>query len=161
VEYYGKEATEANKRLVDGKNVELEPDVQVWDKYGRMLAYVWVDDVMVNEELVRQGHARVSTYPPNVTYQERFCEAEREARQESRGQWADNPAIKAEQQGEAKASEREPKEAAPFVASKKSKAYHRASCPFAEQIKPENLIEFKSEEEAKASGMRGCSRCVY
>jgi len=68
VEYYGKEATEANKRLVDGKDVELEFDVQRWDRYGRLLAYVYVDDVMMNEKLVQEGFARVSTYPPNVKY---------------------------------------------------------------------------------------------
>ncbi|GAB4343149.1 MAG: hypothetical protein Kow0099_21320 [Candidatus Abyssubacteria bacterium] len=61
VQYYGREATEANTRLVDGKEVELETDVQRWDRYGRLLAYVYVGDVFVNERLVRDGFARVST----------------------------------------------------------------------------------------------------
>ncbi|RJP16694.1 MAG: hypothetical protein C4520_18095 [Candidatus Abyssobacteria bacterium SURF_5] len=45
VEYYGQEATEANKRQVDGKDVELEPDVQRWDWYQRLLAYAYFEDV--------------------------------------------------------------------------------------------------------------------
>jgi micrococcal nuclease len=43
--------------------------------------------VFVNEELVRQGYARVSTYPPNAKYQERFMKAEREAREKEQGLW--------------------------------------------------------------------------
>src|SRR5947207_14235634 len=51
----GREAAEVNRRLVEGKRVRLELDVQERDRYGRLLAYVWVGDVMVNAELVRLG----------------------------------------------------------------------------------------------------------
>src|SRR5262244_3546514 len=58
----GREAAEVNRRLVDGKAVRLEPDVQLRDRYGRLLAYVWVKgndgrELMVNAELVRLGYA--------------------------------------------------------------------------------------------------------
>jgi micrococcal nuclease len=66
VEPYGPEATEANRRLVGGQMVRLEFDVQPRDQYGRLLAYVYVGEVMVNAELMRQGYALLSTYPPNV-----------------------------------------------------------------------------------------------
>jgi micrococcal nuclease len=91
VEYYGKEATEANKRLVDGKDVELEFDIQRWDKYGRLLAYVYAEDMMVNLKLVHDGFAHASTYPPNVRYQDKFLQAEKEARQEAKGLWGEEP----------------------------------------------------------------------
>lgn len=42
VEHYGKEASEANRKLVDGRTVQLEFDVQQFDKYGRTLAYVYL-----------------------------------------------------------------------------------------------------------------------
>lgn len=43
------------------------------DKYGRLLAYVWLSDGrMLNEVLIREGYAQVYTIPPNVKYQERF-----------------------------------------------------------------------------------------
>lgn len=88
VEYYGKEASEFNKRLVEGKQVRLEFDIQLTDKYGRTLAYVYLmDGTFVNAELVKQGYARVSTYPPNVKHTDEFLSLEREARGGRRGLW--------------------------------------------------------------------------
>src|SRR5256885_12008821 len=81
----GREAAEVNRRLVEGKTVRLELDVQERDRYGRLLAYVWVGDVMVNAELVRLGYAQVMTVPPNVRYQQLFLKLQREAREAGRG----------------------------------------------------------------------------
>ncbi len=85
----GREATEVNRRLVQNKAVRVELDVQERDRYGRLLAYVFVGDVMVNAELVRLGHAQVMTIPPNVAHQRQFVQLEREARQARRGLWAE------------------------------------------------------------------------
>ena len=87
VEPGGREASRVNRELVNGRHVRLELDVQERDRYGRLLAYVWVGDVMVNEELVRRGYAQVMTVPPNVRYQNLFITREREARQGGRGLW--------------------------------------------------------------------------
>lgn len=54
---YYEEATEANRQLVGNKEVQLEFDVETFDKYGRTLAYVWVDGVMANLEIVHRGFA--------------------------------------------------------------------------------------------------------
>jgi micrococcal nuclease len=89
VERMGEEAAAANRRLVEGKRVRLERDVQALDRYGRTLAYVWVGDVMVNERLVRAGYAQVATYPPNVKHAERLVAAQQEAREARRGLWGD------------------------------------------------------------------------
>ena len=83
----GRDAARVNRALVDGRKVRLELDVQERDRHGRLLAYVWVGGMMVNEELVRLGYAQVMTVPPNVKYQERFLSREREARQRGRGLW--------------------------------------------------------------------------
>ena len=88
VEYFGKEASEKNRELVEGKTVLLEKDVSEVDKYGRLLRYVWVDDMMVNAELVRLGYAQVVTYPPDVKYQEYFVQLQREAQEGGLGLWA-------------------------------------------------------------------------
>jgi len=69
--------------------VRLELDVQERDRYGRLLAYVYVGDMMVNAELARRGYAQVMTIPPNIRYQERFLALQREAREQKRGLWAD------------------------------------------------------------------------
>jgi micrococcal nuclease len=83
----GREAAEVNRRLVGGRHVRLELDVRARDRYGRLLAYVWTGDTMVNAELVRLGYAQVMTVPPNVRYQKLFVKLQREARDAHRGLW--------------------------------------------------------------------------
>jgi micrococcal nuclease len=99
----GREATEANRKLVEGQLVNLELDVQERDRYGRLLAYVYVaGDVMVNAELVGNGYAQVMTVPPNVKYQDMLLKRQREARLLQLGLWkgAAPPAPPASQQGQ-------------------------------------------------------------
>ena len=83
----GPEAHAVNRRLIDGKRVRLELDVQSRDRYGRLLAYVWVGETMTNAELVRLGYAQVMTVPPNVRHQALFLKLQRDARQTGRGLW--------------------------------------------------------------------------
>ena len=83
----GGEALRVNEELVSGQRVRLELDVQSRDRYGRLLAYVWVGDLMVNAELVRRGFAQTMTVPPNVRHQGLFLRLEREARAVGRGLW--------------------------------------------------------------------------
>jgi len=86
-EAYGIEAWQANRQLVEGREVRLERDVSQTDKYGRLLRYVYVDDIFVNAELVRLGLAEVHAYPPDTRYQELLEELEEEARAAGRGIW--------------------------------------------------------------------------
>jgi micrococcal nuclease len=92
-EPFSREAAEANRKLVEGRGVRLEFDVERHDRFGRLLAYVYVtdggDERMVNAELLREGVARLLTIPPNVKYAERFQAAIVEAQQRQRGLWAD------------------------------------------------------------------------
>jgi micrococcal nuclease len=83
----GTEARAMNRHLVEGKRVRLELDVQARDRYGRLLAYVWVGATMVNAELVRLGYAQVMTIPPNVRHQALFVKLQRDAREAGRGLW--------------------------------------------------------------------------
>jgi micrococcal nuclease len=89
----GRAATEVNRRLLGHEPVRLETDVQLRDRYGRLLAYVWVrrpdgGELMVNAELVRLGYAAVMTVPPNVRHAELFRKLAAEAREQHRGLWA-------------------------------------------------------------------------
>ena len=84
----GRAAAQVNRGLVIGRRVRLELDVQPRDRYGRLLAYVWVGDTMVNAELVRRGYAQVMTIPPNVKYQQLLVKLQREAREAGRGLWS-------------------------------------------------------------------------
>jgi endonuclease YncB( thermonuclease family) len=87
VEPFGPEATQANSELVEGKTVWLEKDVSETDRYGRLLRYVYVDDLMVNEELLRRGLAKVATFPPDVKYVDDFLEIQRTAQEAGTGMW--------------------------------------------------------------------------
>ena len=86
---YAEEAKEFNQKLVEGKSVRLEFDVQKRDKYKRLLAYVYRGDKMVNIEMVREGFAMIYTYPPNLKYSQRFLDAQKEARDNKKGLWID------------------------------------------------------------------------
>lgn len=85
----GKEAKRFTQSLLPaGEKVYLEFDVQKTDRYGRLLAYVWLSDGrMLNEVIIKEGYAQVYTIPPNVKYQERLLSAQRRAREEGRGLW--------------------------------------------------------------------------
>jgi len=102
VEYFGKEASNFTKRMVEGKRVRIEYDWQRKDKYNRVLAYVYVmaNDVkdmpefknrasielMVNAELIKQGYGHAYTKFP-FKYLEQFRKYEKEARENKRGLW--------------------------------------------------------------------------
>ncbi|HEV8144245.1 MAG TPA: thermonuclease family protein [Methylomirabilota bacterium] len=88
----GREAADLNRALLGTRHVRLETDVQTRDRYGRLLAYVWVGDTMVNAELVRRGYAQVMTVPPNVRHQALFVKLQRDAREAGRGLWRSPPA---------------------------------------------------------------------
>ncbi len=85
----GKMASEFTKSLIPpGTVVYLETDVQVHDRYGRLLAYVYLPDGrMLNEVLVAEGYATVYTVPPNVKYAERFVELQKRAMKMRKGLW--------------------------------------------------------------------------
>lgn len=87
VECFGSEASDKNKELVAGKTVRLEKDTTDRDKYNRLLRYVYVDETLVNAELVKQGFARAWAYPPDVKYQDQIDEAEQAAKKIKSGLW--------------------------------------------------------------------------
>jgi micrococcal nuclease len=82
-------AGDALKRLVLGKRVRLEYDGSANKDRGTPRAYVFLeDDTLVNEEMLRAGHARVDTSRPFSSL-DRFQELEAEARADLRGVWAE------------------------------------------------------------------------
>lgn len=90
-ERWGEEAKKFNGEMTLGKTVRLEPVEEEHDTYGRRLAYVWVDDLFVNEKLLEEGYARILTYRGEAKskYKDRFVQAEQWARDHSRGVWLD------------------------------------------------------------------------
>lgn len=89
VQPFGPEASQFAKEQLENKQVQLELDVSERDKYGRLLVYLWKDDVMFNELLLQEGLARVAyVYPPNIKYVDQFREIQQEAQQQEIGIWS-------------------------------------------------------------------------
>jgi micrococcal nuclease len=87
-ECFSARASAFNARLVADREVRLERDAEERDRYGRLLAYVYVGDTFINAELVRRGYAQPLTVPPNVRHAERFSRLARDARRAGSGLWA-------------------------------------------------------------------------
>ena len=87
-EYFGKEAKIFVTNLLKNKKVKLIFDVQKTDRYGRILAYAYLENgVFLNQYLVENGFAVVATFPPNVKFVEVFTKAEKSARNKKLGLW--------------------------------------------------------------------------
>ncbi|MCS7264265.1 MAG: thermonuclease family protein [Armatimonadetes bacterium] len=136
-----------NRKLVQNKTVELELDVERYDHYGRLLAYVFVRDksgrrIFVNAEMVRNGFARTYTKPPNVKYSDLLVNLQEEARRKGRGLWAVYKPTRS-----------------PVIGNKRTKVFHRPNCPFAKKINPSNRIRFRNAKLAIEQGFQPCREC--
>ncbi|NLE64867.1 MAG: thermonuclease [Elusimicrobia bacterium] len=88
----GKRAREFTDALVFGRDVRVQTDLQERDKYGRLLAYVYLGDgTFVNEEIIKNGYATPMSIPPNVRYAEDFRGLYEQAREEKKGLWGKAP----------------------------------------------------------------------
>jgi micrococcal nuclease len=91
---FGETAGYYTRSMLDGQKVKLVFDKERYDKYGRLLAYVYLEDGMfVNARLVKEGYARVMTIPPNTTHTNELESLQAEAQKEYRGIWADPPPL--------------------------------------------------------------------
>lgn len=90
VQRFGPEAYEFTRSKVEGKRVQLKFDPgETKDRYGRTLAYVYVDGQFLNELLIREGLARALTnYPFSSVMKQVFRNAEARAKSEKRGIWS-------------------------------------------------------------------------
>lgn len=85
----------------ESDRASLEFDEERIDRYGRLLAYVYVgkrdddrspeNEDMLNDELVRRGLAQVATFPPNERYEGEFIDSQTRAREKSVGIWGLDP----------------------------------------------------------------------
>lgn len=88
IQALGRLASEFTRKRLDGQAIGLELDVQTRDKYGRLLAYVWLlDGTLFNMVIMKEGYAAIYTFPPEVKYADLFLACQREAREKGRGLW--------------------------------------------------------------------------
>lgn len=130
--------------LALGKRVRLEYDRLRYDRFGRVLAYVFLPDgVNLSREMVQQGLARVYTVPPNKRFHEELLAAQREAISARRGIW-----LKALNQTESF-----------YIGNKRSLIFHRPACHQGQSTAKTNRLEFQSLSEAYLAGFSPCRTC--
>lgn len=176
VECFGKEASEFAKLVLEGKSVTIEGDVTQgkFDKYGRSLAYVFLEDgTNVNLRMIQYGYAYEYTYELPYKYQDEFKKAELTAREEKRGLWADDacavssPVVTTPAPAPAMtspSSEPSPQSAPCLIKGNISteKIYHLPGCgSYDKTAIDESKGErwFCTEEEAVAAGWRKAKNC--
>lgn len=96
VEPFGPEASAFTKQAVEGQSVTLKFDREKYDRYQRLLAYVYRNDWCLNEELIRNGFSEcITKYPFDRSMKDRFRQAEDEARRGLRGIWSKSTPVAA------------------------------------------------------------------
>ena len=88
LECYGPEASAYTDRVLAGRRVELELDVEHRDKYGRLLAYIYLDGRRFNDRLLELGYARVLVIPPNGVYARPMLQEQLAAKRAGAGLWS-------------------------------------------------------------------------
>jgi len=166
----GNIASDFTKGRLKGKYVDLEFEGPFRGRYGRLLAYVFVDGANLNLELIRQGlgHYYIK-YGLSERYDAEFREAERYARKHELNIWGDPKLTQEYLKLNSKWGQYRSKVSSPpatiqtkewkYVASKNSRVFHRPDCKWAKRISSKNLIGFKRREEAIKSGRKPCRSC--
>lgn len=156
---YGDEAKARNSELINSGKLSIEFDVgERVDKYGRLLAYVYVDGKMVQETLLEEGLARVAyVYPPNTRYVDQLQALQQIAQNKAVGIWSlENYAQEDGFHPEKKESDAKvnPSQGCNIKGNigSSGKIYHTPDSPWYEKTKPEEM--FCTEEEAKEAGFR-------
>jgi endonuclease YncB( thermonuclease family) len=144
-EPFGDEAKAFNKKLVQGRWINLELAEQQRDPYGRLLAYVFLaDGTFVNGELVLQGYAHLLRKQPKLRYWERLLALQRQALKEKKGMWS-LPVVKPEKF---------------YIGNKRSWIFHRPHCQFGRKTAAANRLRFRDRYEALYHGFSPGRRCT-
>lgn len=143
-EPYGEEARRFNQKLVLGRWLNLELAEEPRDHYGRLLAYVFLEDgTFVNGELVQQGYAHLLRRQSKVRYWERLLNLQRQALKEKRGMWS-LPVAQPEKH---------------YLGNKRSWVFHRPHCQFGLETASRNRVFFENRYEALYQGFSPGRRC--
>jgi len=144
-EFMAHAARNSNLEFVKGKRVSLEFDKEKKDRYGRLLAYVFLENGdMVNALLIRKGMAHVLLNKQGLKYEGLLLYCQRKAMEERLGIWS-SPLKKEEKF---------------YLGNRNSYRFHRPGCPFAKKISRKNGVRFKSRYDAFWKGYSPCRQCV-
>ena len=143
-EPYGDASKRFNALLVNGKTVRLEFDKERFDRYQRLLAYVFLKNAtFVNAEILANGYAYLLRKRPNLKYDSILLQSQRTAMSAKRGIWQ---------------NWKENKNT--VVGNKNSFRFHLPTCPYGKNIKPGNRIVFRKKWDAYWEGYAPAKRCM-
>jgi micrococcal nuclease len=143
-DFLAHEARDTNAKLVQGKQVRLEFDQERNDHHGRLLAYVFLENGdMVNELLVRKGLARVLPKPPNLKHFQLLLDTQRRAMAERVGIWRKEPE----------------RPESYYTGNSASYRFHRPGCTFARTLSGRHRVRFDSAFKAYWEGYSPCRQC--
>lgn len=142
---FGLEAKKTNEKLLSGKSVQLEYDIQKKDHYERILAYVYTTDgIFLNNEMIRKGYAWSLFKRPNTKYSKVFLSSQRYAMSNKLGIWINW----------------QEKDGVKYLGNIKSKRFHRMNCTFGKQTVYANRIIFHKKWDAFYAGFSPCRKCI-
>jgi micrococcal nuclease len=137
------EAFHLNRRLTATQPLRLVPDVEAFDRYHRRLAYVYdASGRFINRAILSHGLAYALPKSPNRRFENTLLDAQRDAMRRAVGLWA-----VLRHGGE------------PVVGNRRSKRFHRLSCPYGKRMSRRNRVPLESARDAFWSGYapaRGC-----
>ncbi|MFO7667283.1 MAG: thermonuclease family protein [Desulfobacterales bacterium] len=142
-EPFGNEARELNRRLVYLKKVRLEFDNERYDQYGRLLAYVFLEDgTFINNAMITAGYAYCLPKKPNLKYEKLFLKSQQNAMRSNIGIWKYLNDTTVE-----------------YIGNRKSKRFHLKNCPFAGKIDKNHIKIYKGKRDAYRDGYAPCRKC--
>ena len=143
-EPFGDVARELNRELVYLKKVRLEFDIEKYDQYGRLLAYIFLPDgTFINNAIITAGYAYCLPKKPNVKYEELFLKSQQNAMLSNKGIWQNLN----DDSGE-------------YAGNSRSKRFHLKSCPFAGKIDKNSIKIYKGKRDAYRDGYAPCKKCL-
>ncbi len=143
-EPYAEASKRFNALLVNRRKVRLEFDNEHFDRYQRLLAYVFLENAtFVNAALLSNGYAYLLKTRPNLKYEKILLQSQRSAMSAKKGIWQ---------------NWKENKNT--LVGNKNSHRFHLPTCPFGKQIKPKNRVVFRKKWDAYWEGYAPAKRCM-
>ena len=141
---YGYQAKSFNEMLVLAQKIRLEFDQERHDRYGRLLAYIFLrDGSFINTRILKKGLAYYLYRRPNVKYDKRLLKAQRDGMKAQRGLWRNWKEVKGK-----------------YIGNQNSKRFHLATCPHAKKIKRRNRTIFTTKWDAFHAGYAPATRCI-
>jgi micrococcal nuclease len=133
-----------NKQMVLNRKIRLEFDLERQDRYGRLLAYIFLaDGIFLNERLLQEGYAFFLFHKPNLKYNQHLLKAQQEAMKARKGIWNNWSEQKAR-----------------YIGNRNSRRFHLESCPHARKIKRKNRIYYSTKWEAFEVGYAPAGGCI-